>query len=659
MSKQRIDELRHLLETYNYEYHVLDKPTISDMEYDTLLHELINLEETYPEYFDPNSPSQKVGGEVLDKFTKVTHPYPMYSLGNAFSYEDLKDFDSRIRSVFPDASYVVELKIDGIAMSLDYEKGRLVRGVTRGDGQVGEDVTHNIRVIKSIPLVLKKDIKAVVRGEVFMPIKSFTQLNQKRQENNESLFMNCRNAASGTMRQLDSKIASSRNLDAYWYTLVNAQELGIVSQYDALMYLKQLGFKVNPEIRLCHSIDEVWKRIEQINEMRSSLPYDIDGVVIKVNDFKMQDQLGFTVKAPRWGIAYKFKAEEVLTTLKDIELTVGRTGKVTPNARLEPVLISGSMVSNASLHNEDYIKNKDIRIGDSVVVRKAGEIIPEIVQVDLSKRQENSEIYEFPKVCPVCNHEIVRLNEEADFYCINTNCGALIVESLIHFASRDAMNIEGLGEARVKQLYELGLLNNIVDIYLLKNHQDTLVSLDKMGTKSVEKLLNAIEASKQNSLEKLLFGLGIRHVGAKVSDILSKNYQTLDNLETAVYDDLIQIQEIGHVIAESVTHYFSIDDNKTMIKQLRELGVNEKYLKESVSQKFDGMTFVVTGTLEGMSRKEVTQMIESRGGKVAGSVSKNTDVVVYGENAGSKYAKAQELGITLWTLEKLMREVNE
>lgn len=658
MSRKRIDALRKLLHQYNYEYYAQDNPSVSDYDYDALLKELIDLETQDPEYVDSNSPSQKVGGSVSSKFEKITHSYPMYSLGNAFDYQDLVDFDTRIRNQFPNVNYVVELKIDGLAMSLDYNQGNFALGSTRGDGQVGENVSNNIRVIKSIPLHLQTTQNIVVRGEVFMPKDSFTRVNEIRAKHNEPLFVNCRNAAAGTMRQLDSSIVGARDLDAYWYTLVNAREIGLTSQWEALAYLKEIGFKVNPEIRLCKSVDEIWKRIEEIEVLRSTLPYDIDGVVIKVNDFEMQNTLGFTVKVPKWGIAYKFKAEEKTTTLKDIILSVGRTGKITPNAKLEPVFISGSTVSNATLHNEDYIKAKDIRIGDKVVVRKAGEIIPEIVSVDMDGRKPDAIEYVFPKECPVCQDPLVRFEGEADYYCINTNCDAKIIESLIHFASRRAMNIDGLGEARVIQFYEAKILKNVTDIYKLKNRVDVLMNIEKMGEKSVTNLLTAIENSKNNSMNQLLFGLGIRHVGSKVSDILSKRYETMEKLMQADYDSLIEINEIGQVIARSVVEYFKVKDNQEMVRELADLGVNETYLKTQVSAKFQDMTFVLTGSLEEFTRKEATEMIESMGGKVSGSVSKKTDVVVYGENAGSKLEKARELGITMWTQQQFLDEVN-
>lgn len=653
----RIKELRKLLNRYNYEYHVLDAPTISDYDYDGLLKELNDLEKQHPESFDPNSPTQKVGGIVLDRFTKVSHPNPMYSLGNAFSYDDLLEFDTRIRKQFPELDYVVELKIDGLAMSLEYENGNFFRGSTRGDGRVGEDVTNNIRSIASIPLKLSEDLTINVRGEVFMPIHSFVRLNEARLAQDEALFANCRNAAAGTMRQLDSRIVASRGLDAYWYTLVNAEELGIHSQWEALQKLRELGFKTNPELRLCATMDEVWTRIQELEAMRSSLSYDIDGVVIKVNDFGIQNKLGFTVKVPRFAIAYKFKAEEVMTRVEDIFVTVGRTGKMTPNARLIPVSISGSTVQYATLHNFDNIRDKDIRIGDQVIVRKAGEIIPEIVQVDLSQRTGEQVPYSAPVQCPVCHDPIIYFEGEVDAYCVNTNCPAKLVESLIHFASRDAMNIDSLGEKRILQLYEAGLVKTITDIYHLHYKKEILMTLDKMGERSTQKLLDAIEASKRNSLEKWLFGLGIRHVGAKTATVLSRYFKDIHTLMAARYEDLISIPEIGFVIAQSCVDYFSLADNRQMIDDLLNLGLEARYLGEALSMKWAGKRFVLTGSLASLSRQEAQAIIESLGGDVSGSVSKNTDVVVYGENAGSKLVKAQDLGITTWDEIKFLEEV--
>lgn len=659
MSKHRIEALRRELERYNYEYHVLDNPTISDQQYDQMFHELVELETQYPEYFDANSPTQKVGGEVLSAFEKVTHPVPMLSLGNAFDIEDLNQFDARIKRQFKKASYAVELKIDGLAMSLEYEQGRLVRAITRGDGIEGENVTSNIRVIKSIPLILNEPVDVTVRGEVFMPISSFNKVNESRLERNEPLFANCRNAAAGTMRQLDSSVVASRGLDAFWYTLVDPESYDVDSQDGSLEYLRKLGFKTNPEVKVFQSMDAVFDRILEIETMRYGLDYEIDGVVIKVNEHAYQEALGYTVRVPRFAIAYKFKAEEVKSVVEDIFVTVGRTGKITPNAKLTPVTISGSVVSYATLHNQDYIISKDIRMGDSVWVRKAGEIIPEIVSVDISQRSPESIPYDFPKTCPVCQGDLIRFEQEADTYCVNVDCPAQIKEALIHFASREAMNIDTLGEKRVEQLHDANLLNSVMDIYTLNTRKDTLLTLEKMGEKSVEKLLEAIETSKNNSLEKLLFGLGIRHVGSKTSTILAEKFKHIDNLYHINEAVLLEIDEIGDVIAKSVSTFFSETHNLTLIEDLKSIGVNVEYKGSVTSDRFLDMRFVLTGTLTQLKRNDAKKIITELGGSVIGSVSSKTDVVVYGESAGSKLTKAQELGIETWDEARFLKEIQD
>lgn len=659
MSKHRIEALRRELERYNYEYHVLDNPTISDQQYDQMFHELVELEEKYPEYFDANSPTQKVGGEVLSAFEKVAHPVPMLSLGNAFDIEDLNQFDSRIKRQFEEASYAVELKIDGLAMSLEYEQGRLVRAITRGDGVEGENVTSNIKVIKSIPLILNEPIDVTVRGEVFMPISSFNKVNKARLQRNEPLFANCRNAAAGTMRQLDSSVVATRGLDAFWYTLVDPESYDVDSQNGSLEYLRKLGFKTNPEVKVFQSMSAVFERILEIETMRHSLDYEIDGVVIKVNEHAYQEALGYTVRVPRFAIAYKFKAEEVKSVVEDIFVTVGRTGKITPNAKLTPVTISGSVVSYATLHNQDYIISKDIRLGDSVWVRKAGEIIPEIVSVDISQRTAESSPYDFPKTCPVCQGDLIRFDQEADTYCVNVDCPAKIKEALIHFASREAMNIDTLGEKRVEQLHDANLLNSVMDIYTLKNRKETLLTLEKMGEKSVEKLLEAIETSKNNSLEKLLFGLGIRHVGSKTSAILAEKFKHIDNLYHVNESLLLEIDEIGDVIAKSVSTFFSETHNLTLIEDLKSIGVNVEYKGSVTSDRFLDMRFVLTGTLTQLKRNDAKKIITELGGSVIGSVSSKTDVVVYGESAGSKLTKAHELGIETWDEARFLKEIQD
>lgn len=659
MKLERIKILRDKLTQYNYEYHVLDAPTISDQEYDALFHELVQLEKEYPESFDPNSPTQKVGGRVLDSFTKITHAFPMYSLGNAFTYEDLLEFDARVKKEHPNATYTVELKIDGLAMSLEYVNGEFVQALTRGDGIVGEDVTHNVRVISSVPLRLLEAVDVTIRGEVFMPLASFARVNEARLERGEALFANCRNAASGTIRQLDSKIVATRGLDAYWYTLANAEDFDIPSQKHAMSQLKSWGFKTNPEMRVFASIDEVYERIQEIEALRHSYDYEIDGVVIKVNEFEAQEALGFTVRIPRFAIAYKFRAQEVESQVEDIFVTVGRTGKITPNAKLKPIEISGSVVSYATLHNQDYILNKDIRIGDTVVVRKAGEIIPEIVSVNLEARPKGLVAYAFPTVCPICEEPLERDESFADTYCINIDCSAKISEALVHFASREAMNIDTLGEKRVYQLHDAQLLKSIDDIYTLKHRIEAMERLDKMGPKSVEKLLNAIEASKEQSLEKLIFGLGIRHVGSKTSSVLASYFKNMDALMRADYETLIQVDEIGEVIAHSIVRFFSLDHNLELIEKLRQLGLNMNYRGNTISSYFENKRFVLTGTLSTMGRSEAKKLIESMGGHVMGSVSAKTDYLVYGENAGSKLQKAQDLGVETWTEAKFIQEVTQ
>ena len=659
MSVERIKLLRDLLNEFSIRYYGQDESDISDFEYDQLLQELNELEAKYPETFDPNSPTQKVGGPILDKFEKVTHASAMYSLSNAFSYEDLIAFDKRIQTDYGTVDYVVELKIDGIAMSLTYEDGNYELGVTRGDGLVGENVSANVRVIKSVPLKLNEGVDMIVRGEVFMPRSSFKELNAQRESKGESLFANCRNAAAGSMRQLDSKVVAKRKLDAFWYTLDNAQELEIDTHFEAIKKLSELGFKTNPNTRLVHSIEEVWTAILDLESKRYELDYEIDGIVIKVNDFNIQSALGFTEKSPRWAIAYKFKAEEVVSQVEDIFVTVGRTGKLTPNAKLIPVEISGSIVSFATLHNQDFIKLKDIRVHDKVVVRKAGEIIPEIVSVDASARDDQSKAYQFPLECPVCQSQVVRFDGEVDAYCMNSDCSAKVAEGLIHFASREAMNIDTLGEKRVYQLHEAKLLNTIEDIYQLKDKRDDLLKLEKMGDKSITKLIDAIESSKSNPLDKVIFGLGIRHVGAKTSSVLASHFKSIHKIMDADYETLIQVDEIGEVIAKSIQAYFSLKANRNLIEFLIEQGLASEFEDDILSNKFEGMRFVLTGTLTQLKRNEAKKILESMGASVSGSVSKNTDVLVYGANAGSKYDKAVELGIKLWTEEDLLEEVKD
>ena len=659
MSHQRIIELRKLINRYNHEYHVLDAPSVSDGHYDACMRELLQLESEFPELADPYSPTQRVGGKVLDGFKKVSHEVMMLSLANAYSFADLQAFDARIRKDVGDIEYVAELKIDGLAMSLRYQNGRLSLAATRGDGEVGEDVTHNIITIKSIPLHTSEEIFFEVRGEVFMPKAAFEKLNDQRRNNGLELFANPRNAAAGSVRQLDSQVAASRQLDAYLYYLVNAQSLNIHSHQQALKYLSSLGFKVNPLTRVCADIHQVWSFIEEMSAQRDQLPYDIDGIVIKVNSLEIQSRLGFTAKTPRWAIAYKFPADEVMTTLEDIFLTVGRTGKVTPNAKLTPVTLAQTTVGYAQLHNEDYIRNKDIRIHDKVLVRKAGDIIPEVVASLPQLRDDTSAPYHFPKHCPKCAQPLVRFKDEADTYCINNECPARIVEAIAHFASRDAMNIEGLGVRRVEQLYEQGLIRSVEDIYFLHQKKDVLVTLDKMGEKSVEKLIMAIEASKSNSLDKLLYGLGIRHIGEKAATTLAARFETMDQLMNADEEQLSCVREIGSVMAQSVVLFFSQRPNHHLIDVLRSVGVNMEMTKKKAEKSsfFTNKTVVLTGTLVQMTRSEASDWLSRQGANVTSSVSKNTDLVIAGTEAGSKLTKAQSLGVTVWDEERFMQEV--
>lgn len=659
--EKQIAELREQIEKHNYAYYVLDQPSISDAEYDELMRKLMELEEQYPQYKTPDSPSQRVGGAPLEAFQKVTHRVPMLSLSNAFNEGDLRDFDRRVRQEVGDVRYVCELKIDGLAVSLRYEDGYFVQGATRGDGTTGEDITENLKTIRSLPLRLRKQVTIEVRGEAYMPRKSFEKLNEKRKMNGEELFANPRNAAAGSLRQLDPKVAASRQLDIFAYHVVNAEELGILSHSAALNYLDELGFKTNPARQVCETIDDVLAYIEQWHEQRASLPYDIDGIVIKVDAFAQQKQLGATAKSPRWAIAYKFPAEEVVTQLVDIEISVGRTGVVTPTAILQPVRVAGTIVQRASLHNEDYIREKDIRLGDYVIIKKAGDIIPEVVRSLPERRTGKEEPFDMPTHCPVCASELVRLDGEVALRCVNPQCPAQIREGLIHFVSRQAMNIDGLGEKVIAQLFEHGLVRSVADLYTLT--KDELVALERMGEKSATNLLQAIEASKQNSLERLLFGLGIRHVGAKAAKTLAEHFETMERLQQATKEELTAIHEIGEKMADSIVTYFSKEEVKQLLGRLRAYGVNMTYkgAKQTVdiSSTFAGKTFVLTGTLQSMSRSEAKEAIEALGGKVTGSVSKKTDVIVVGEDAGSKLEKAKQLGITIWDEARFLQEIQQ
>ncbi|NSL53024.1 NAD-dependent DNA ligase LigA [Calidifontibacillus erzurumensis] len=662
--KIRMEELRKLLNQYNYEYYVLDRPTVPDSEYDKLMQELIELEKEHPELATPDSPTQRIGGAPLDAFEKVVHRTPMLSLANAFNEGDLRDFDRRVRQEVGDQfSYVCELKIDGLAISLRYENGILQQGATRGDGEVGEDITSNLKTIRTIPLRIKENIDIEVRGEAFMPKRSFEALNKERAANGEELFANPRNAAAGSLRQLDPKIAAKRNLDIFVYGIGMTESLEIDSHSAALDYLEQLGFKTNPERRKCANIDEVIQYIEGWTEKRPSLPYEIDGIVIKVDSFAHQRQLGNTVKSPRWAIAYKFPAEEVMTRLIDIELSVGRTGVITPTAILEPVRVAGTIVKRASLHNEDLIREKDIKLGDYVIIKKAGDIIPEVVGVVEEKRTGEEKEFRMPTNCPECGSGLVRLDDEVALRCINPKCHAQIREGLIHFVSRNAMNIEGLGEKVITQLFAANLIHDVADIYTLD--RDELLKLERMGEKSVDNLLKAIEASKANSLEKLLFGLGIRHVGAKAAKTLAQHFETMEALQKATMEDLLQINEIGEKMADSIVTYFSKEEVRELIEELKSYGVNMVYKGpkivnvEEIESVFAGKTVVLTGKLEQMTRNDAKKELEALGAKVTGSVSKNTDLVIAGSDAGSKLDKALQLGIEVWDEARLLQELKK
>lgn len=659
MSQQRILELRSILDRLAYEYYVLDQPSKSDQEYDRYYQELVALEDEFPQYRDPNSITQRVGGVVLDAFTKVEHKRTMLSLGNAFNLEDLHAFDERVREVVPNARYVVELKIDGLAMSLIYRDGRFVQALTRGDGVVGEDVTHNVKTIPSIPMHIPLQGEVEVRGEVYMPNASFQMLNEEREKNGEELFANPRNAAAGSIRQLDSSVAAKRKLDAFWYYFVNAQEYDIHSHEEALQKMSEMHLRVNPLRKVCERIDEVWQFIEEITEQRNDLPYAIDGMVIKVDDLDAQNRLGSTVKVPRWAIAYKFPAEEVITKLLDIVVTVGRTGRITPNAVLEPVRVAGTTVSAAQLHNEDMIKEKNIRIHDDVVVRKAGDIIPEVVRPLLERRNDTQAVYHFPTHCPICGSELVRFPEEAAHYCINQDCPARVVESMIHFASRDAMDIDTLGDKKVEFFHKQGFLNTIEDIYCLKEHRQELIDLEGFKEKSVDKLLDAIEDSKQNPLEDLIYGLGIRQVGKKAAKVLAKHFLSMDALMAANEEELVAIKDIGQITAESITAFFHEPKNMELIAHLKGYGLRMDTEAEQIQESsFSGKTIVLTGTLTQMTRNDAKALLESLGANVSGSVSKKTDLVIYGEAAGSKLTKANSLGVMTMDEDTFMKEVN-
>lgn len=646
--KKRIESLKEEIEKHNYQYHVLDQPQISDVEYDWLLKELVDLEEAHPEYKTPDSPSQRIGGAVLDSFDKVEHTIPMLSLSNAFNADDLRSFDQRIKKLASPVTYVVEEKIDGLAASLRYEDGILVQAATRGNGIIGEDITHNVKTIKKVPLKLTKAVNIEVRGEIFMPKASFLSLNEKREKDGEAPFKNPRNAAAGSVRQLDSKVAAARDLDMFIYSKVEMDNAAQTTHMDTLNMLRSLGFHINFYTQQADDIESVIQTIEAIEAHRHERTYDIDGVVIKVNERDLYGQIGYTAKSPKWAIAYKFKAEEVMSRIHDIFFQVGRTGQITPVAQLEPVEIQGSTVSRATLHNEDYVKNKDIRINDYVSIKKAGDIIPEVVHVIKYKRQDDAITFEMAKVCPKCKTPLKRSEGEADTYCPNDDCPAKSMERLIHFASREAMNIDGLGAKIIEHFYNEGYLKDIPDIYRLKDYRQSLMMRAGFGQKSINKLLRNIETSKERSLEKLIFGLGIRFVGQKVSKVLAMHFGQLFDIVKASETKLMAIDEIGEKIAQSVVHYFKQDKNLKKINELKALGLNMEYTGKSLNKgRLKNKKIVLTGSLPSLSRKQAQAMIEENGGQVTTSVSNNTDIVCAGENAGSKLQKARELGIKI------------
>lgn len=657
--KERMEELIEIINEADYNYHTLDNPTITDQEYDKYLRELFEIEEAHPDWVREDSPTQHAGGKIIEGFNKVTHKIPMMSLSDVFSESEVIAFDERIKKEGITPEYMCELKIDGLSVSLLYEDGKLVRAATRGDGTTGEDITHNAKTIKVIPLKLKEKVNIEVRGEIFMNKETLVKLNEERKKHNQPLLQNCRNAAAGSIRQLDSKVAASRKLDNFIYHLPNPLDYNLHTHAEAIDYMTRLGFKTNPNNRLVKNISEVIEYIEEKAKQRPTLPYDIDGIVIKVNSIEQQQKLGYTAKYPKWATAYKFPAEEVLTKLTDIIFTVGRTGQITPNAVLEPVIVAGSTISRATLHNEDYVKEKDLKIGDIVSIRKAGDVIPEVVEVKKERRTGKEKDFEMITTCPMCNTNLVKKEGQVDYYCPNKKCPARSIESLIHFASRDAMNIDGLGDRIMEDFYNFHFIGTIADIYSLKNHEQDLTRLEGYGDKSVTNLLNAIEDSKKNSLERLLFGLGIPHVGAKTAKILAKRYKELDSLMAASEEELTTIPDIGGIIAKSVVEYFNDNHHRSIVEELKEIGLNTKYLGQEVEEnsEFNGKTFVLTGSLQLFTREEAEEKIEQLGGKASSSVSKKTSAVIVGANPGSKYEKAKELGIPIWTEEEFKEKL--
>ena len=660
MINKRIEELVNILNEASRNYYELDMPTITDQEYDDLYRELENLEEKYPELIHPDSPTKRVGGKVIDEFLKVEHKVPMMSLGDIFNEDEVLEFDQRIKKTIKNPKYVCELKIDGLSVSLLYKDGKLVRGATRGNGVVGEDITHNVETIKNIPLKIDFMDELEVRGEIYMPKKSFIKLNEERAKNHEALFANPRNAAAGSVRQLDSSIAAKRNLSTFIYHLPESEKYNIKYHHEALKFMKNLGFNVNPSIKVCDNINEVINYIDYWTKERPNLPYEIDGIVIKVDNLADQEKLGFTARTPKWAIAYKFPAEEVLTKLTDIEFCVGRTGKITPRADLNPVHVAGSVISSVTLHNEDYINEKGIMINDTVVIHKAGDVIPEVVRVEVSRRNGDEIPFKMITNCPICGSILEKKEGEANYFCINPNCDARKIEGLIHFASRDTMNIEGFGDEIVEDFFNMGYLKSIPDFYKLSKYKNELMELEGFGAKSINNLLDSIEKSKENSLEQLLFALGIRHVGKKTAKIIASHFKTIDNIIDADISEIENINDIGSIIAKSIYDYFKDENNINMINELKNIGMNMEYLGTTIEEniEFLNKTFVLTGTLTQMSRNEASELIEAKGGKVTSSVTKKTSVVIVGDSPGSKYDKAKELGITIWNEDEFINHLN-
>lgn len=656
----RIKELVALINQYNYEYHVLDAPTIQDSEYDSLMRELERLETLYPDFIQEDSPTKKVGANPSEELQSITHSSPMMSLGNVFNIDELKEFDQKIKKTGVKPTYVCELKIDGIASTAIYEKGKLSLAATRGNGIVGENITKNMMMIDALPKSIKEQKRFEVRGEVYMSNQVFEQLNQVRKANHQNQFANPRNAAGGSLRQLDAQITKERNLSHFAYGIVNPERFSITRHTEVLTLLKTLGFQVNPNYEHCQSIEEVIAYIESWETRRKQLEYATDGIVVKVNEMNYYDEIGYTVKVPKWAAAYKFPAEEVVTKLNDIIFTVGRTGSITPNAVLDPVLVAGSTVARATLHNEDFIKDRDIRIGDYVVIRKAGEIIPEVVRVELKRRDSSLSPFVMIEECPSCHSKLVRKENEADHYCLNEDCPGRHVEKIIHFASKVAMDIMGLGEKQIEQLYELGYVSNIVDIYRLNQYRSELLMIERFGEKKVDNLFQAIETSKSNSLDRLIFGLGIRNVGSKVAKVLSKKYPSLDHLKLAKFEDLIVIDEIGDIIAQAVVEFFQKPENIELIEELKQVGINPiSEITHNALGVFQGMSIVVTGKLEQLTREQAESIIEQEGGRASSSVSAKTSMLVVGSDAGSKLEKATKLGIKIVDEQEFLKLVNK